>query len=218
MNIDTVRNAMFKRAGAWDTIKGWFGGSKSPYTPPQGKPHVAMDGTTVHIPESNEQAVRKPYPSNETEGNFRSGEYPYLAEREYKARLMNTHPNWRGGYPSPYFEGARIFDNELGKQYAKGVSGQKAIDAAREAQAKGFARIYQDPEANPGAYEELVQRLIQAGKANQKSFEEKGKIPWEYNIPDESQYWTPRYGESIREEYYPLMGDTTNSQRFANWG
>lgn len=142
--------------------------------------------------------------------------YPYAYER-----WLNT-PDPMGGGERTAMRNVRLFDQYLNRAIGpSGVPNQAAVEAARGQQADDFARMITSPGTNQ--YNDAMRMLIQAGRNNQKEFENTGKtkadttetggggIPKNYTGPNRLNE------EQLRQlqDLYPAMGDTTNSRRFA---
>ena len=146
--------------------------------------------------------------------------YPYAYER-----WMNTPDSIEGGNRTA-MQNVRLFDQYLNRSLdgQNDIPSQKDVEAARGEQADDFARMITSPGTNQ--YNDAMQMLIQAGRNNQREFENTGKtkadttenggggIPKNYTGPNRLNE------EQIRQlqNFYPAMGATGNAQRFANWG
>lgn len=225
---------MNKKAGAWDTIKGWFGGSKPIADAPiktqpdqtagsrkdaiGATPGSFPAGSAIHRLGDPMPSEMKPHRSEE----FRA-KYPYVYRR-----FVNSPVNSGGAYPyDNALKDIRLFDNVL-ENLQKPVNGvapantQSLVDSARASQARQLAERISAPGTNQ--YDDALRMLIQAGRNNQEAFENTGDtlldttetggggVPKNYKGPNRLNE------EQLRQlwNYYPVMGATGNSRRFSN--
>ena len=158
-------------------------------------------------PVPTDAAIESPYDGKT------STQYPYMSSRAGQQLWTEV------GGREKAVENARIFDNALNKQLQTKPWGQGIVDEARQAQASELARRVAAPGTNQ--YEDALNMLIQAGRNNQKSFENKGEtIPRHPNFEIPEGYEGPNrlnggQQKSLRE-FFPAMGATGNARRFSN--